>query len=192
MQFSIPRTELFLAQNVVNQKTERHYIRCVYIRKEGYITATDGRIVYVSRKVVDPTSDPENPKMLSLPEDVAFLPAKNKKPAAKAVRIDVDTDAKTMTCFDTNGAIMEIIPIEVVDGKRIDYKAFVAKHVPAENASASINPQLLKVLGQLESSSVNFTVGAEGTPSLIKAQEGMFLINPQAYTEVELPKLLTA
>lgn len=187
MRFSIPRTELFVAQHCFDPSDERHYIRCVYFFKEGYVSATNGRIAYLSRQLTDPSS--ESGQALSLDHDVAFIPAKNKKPSASTKRIEIDTDESVMRFYDKNELLTEIIPIQIVEGKRIDYKAFIARHRPAANASASINPELLNILSHLDSTCVNFTVGDEGCPSLIKAQEGVFLINPMAFTDIELPKL---
>ena len=53
-----------------------------------------------------------------------------------------------------------------------------------------IDPKLLKLLSLFESNNVNFIVGDTTSPSLIKASEGMLLMNPLEYTDVELPNIV--
>lgn len=178
MTFRLPRTELNIALNCINSKDKRPYLVCVYVFKEGYISATDGKIAYLSNKI----------EGLNLSEDIAFY--MEKKPAAAIDYIDVHTDELVARTYDKSGNLKDILPINIVESKRVDYKTFVGRHVPSQNAAASMNPQVLKVLSQLNSESVNISVGANGTPSIIRAEEGMLLLMPQNYTEIDLPEMI--
>ena len=178
MTFRLPRTELNLALNCINAKDKRAYLVCVYVYKEGYISATNGKIAYLSRKIHD----------LTLSEDVAFF--MEKKPATSIQYIDIHPDELVARTYDKADKLKDILPIQMVEPKRVDYKKFVDTHVPSENATASMNPEVMKILTQLDSESVTIAVGAEQTPSIIKAEEGMLLLMPQQYTEIDLPELI--
>lgn len=178
MVFRLPRTELNIAMNCIDAKDKREYLVCVYVFKEGYISATNGRVAYLSHQIND----------LSLKEDIAFF--MKKKPSTSIQYIDIHPDELVARTYNKTGELVDILPITIIQGKRVDYKRFVDLHVPSPNASASINPEILKVLSQFTSESVTFTVGDINTPSIIKSEEGMMLLMAQEYTDLELPDLI--
>lgn len=180
MKFNVPQIEMTIAQQCVNKDNPREFLRGVYVFKEGYLAATDSRIAYFSRKI----------EGLQLENDVCFLPVKNKSIPSSAFRVEIDTDALQMNIYNKSNQLDTIVPIEIVESKRIDYKGFVQRHKPSPSAISSFNPKLLQIMSKFVSDSVTFISGAEGTPSLVKAPEGVLLINPQDLTEIALPEML--
>lgn len=178
MVFQLPRTELNIAMHCIDPKDKRSYLVCVYVFKEGYISATNGKIAYLSHKI----------KGLELKEDIAFF--MKKKPSTSIKHIDIHVDELVARTYDKSDKLTDILPIDIVESKRVDYKKFVGNHVPSPTSTASINPAVLKVLAQLESESVVFSVGETDTPSIIKSKEGMLLIMPQELTDEDLPELI--
>lgn len=178
MVFRLPRRELNLALHCIDAKDKREYLVCVYVFKEGYISATNGKVAYLSNKI----------EGLKLKEDVAFF--MDKKPATSIKYIDIHTDELIARLYDKSDKLALLHPINIVESKRVDYKNFVNLHVPSENSTASIDPSIMKILSQLESESITFSVGESRTPSIIRAEEGMMLLMPQELTEIELPELV--
>jgi hypothetical protein len=178
MVFRLPRTELNIALNCIDSKDKRPYLVCVYVFKEGHISATNGKIAYLSHKI----------EGLDIKEDIAFF--MEKKPAGTITYIDVHVDELVARTYNKADKLIEILPISIVESKRVDYPRFVANHVPSPTSSASINPQVLKILSQFTTETVTLTVGEVNTPSIIKSEEGMILLMPQEYTDMELPELV--